>query len=162
MATILNWAAPIFFDPNAVPRRTLSSVDAALVPITLAQAGRQQSDFPDLFFEYGLYFQVTPILDSAGLPTGKFEFILDSNGQTVPFDYVPYQTDSSADLADDLIAIGYPSLPNGTYINALELATLELGAGNDSFSLAGDGITQSLTSVVDKFQSQGYIFSVQY
>ena len=141
--------------PN--PRRTLSPDSAAEIPITLVQAGVVPPS--SLFFDYGLNFRYLPVLDGQGIPVpDRYEFVLDQNGYKIVDGTFTYLTDSTPDGIDDLVAIGYPVYAEGLYLNALDLTTIDLGAGNDSFSLAGAGISQSLTAVVDKFAAEGYIF----
>jgi hypothetical protein len=127
---------------------------ASLLPLPIPALTVAQPD------EYGIYFQVKkydPI-------TGELEFKKDSDGFKIPYGYSFYKTTNTASdpgITDDyLIAIGYPpgSLPGGTYSNALNLTTIRLGDGNDVFRLSGTGITQSLSAVVNKEASQGYIF----
>ena len=114
-------------------------------------------------FDYGLYFEYfrEETLDENGnvkSVTGKFNTD-QSTGLKVSRDgLIRYSPDSGQN--DNLIAIGYPvgSLTSGVYINALDLTTIRMGAGDDSFSLTGKGITQKLSAEVSKEESAGYIF----
>jgi hypothetical protein len=114
-------------------------------------------------FDYGLYFEYfrEETLDENGnvkSVTGKFNTD-QSTGLKVSRDgLIRYSPDSGQN--DNLIAIGYPvgSLTSDVYINALELTTIRMGAGDDSFSLTGKGITQKLSAEVSKEESAGYIF----
>ena len=114
-------------------------------------------------FDYGLYFEYfrEETLNENGIVTsvtGKFN-THQSTGLKVSRDgLIRYSPDSGQN--DQLIAIGYPvgSLTSGVYINALELTTIRMGAGDDSFSLTGKGITQKLSAEVSKEESAGYIF----
>ena len=154
---VLNWK-------GGLGNVTLSPTNGILVPFQTSLASLQPFPIPALTDaqpdEYGIYFLVKkydPV-------TGEVEFRKDSDGFKIPYGYTIYQTTDTASAPgttdDYLIAIGYPpgTLPGGTYSNALNLTTIRLGDGNDVFTLRGSGITQSLSAVVSKEASQGYIF----
>ena len=114
-------------------------------------------------FDYGLYFEYfreVTLSDNGNVTAVSGKFNTDqSTGLKVSRDgLIRYSPDSGQN--DNLVAIGYTegSLTSGVYINALELTTIRMGAGNDSFSLTGEGITQKLSAEVSKEESAGYIF----
>ena len=147
---VLNWKTGIgniTLDPGSsilVPFQDLPGLRPVPLPAdTIAQ--------PD---EYGIYFKV----ESIDPLTSAVVFKVDSDGFKIPFGFTPYTIENLTD--DDLAVIGYPpeAREDGTYVNALNLTTIRLGGGNDTFTLTGKGITQSPSAEVSKEASQGYIF----
>ena len=147
---VLNWKTGIgniTLDPGSsilVPFQDLPG----LQPVPLPADAIAQPD------DYGIYFQV----ESIDATTGAVVFKVDSDGFKIPFGFTTYTTGDL--INDDLIAIGYPPgvREDGTYINALSLTTIRLGGGHDTLTIAGAGITQSLSAEVNKEASAGYIF----
>lgn len=154
---VLNWK-------GGLGNVTLDTESPIMVPFQTSLASLQPSSIPDLAVaqpdEYGIYF----LVENIDPETNQVTFKLDSNGFKIPFGFTSYQTTNSTSppptVNDYLVAIGYPpgTLPGGTYSNALNLTTIRMGEGNDVFTLAGVGITQSLSAEVNKEASQGYIF----
>lgn len=154
---VLNWK-------GGLGNVTLAPSTSILVPFQTALASLLPVPIPAFTVaqpdEYGIYF----LVESIDPTTNAVTFKRDSDGFKIPFGYTSYQTTNIASapptVDDYLIAIGYPpgTLPGGTYSNALNLTTIRLGDGNDVFTLSGSGITQSLSAVVNKEASQGYIF----
>lgn len=148
MPTVLNWG-------SSVGNQTLDTANSILVPKTLAAAIAEDGVVvPDNLagkFNYGLWFSF--YLNDAG--DGVFS--VDENGLKIPGGYVPFSTTAGN---DELLALGYPIgvLADGLYANALSLSTIRLGGGDDDFYLGGSGVVQALSSNVDKYESQGYIF----
>jgi Ca2+-binding RTX toxin-like protein len=152
MPTILNWG-------YSIGNRTLSTTSPPVdIPRLLTEDG-----FPEGNFDSGLPENLRGKFDSgisfafAVNNEGTGVFTLDENGLKIVKGTKKYATTNGD---DDLVAYGYPPgvLSSGLYSNALELSTLRLGAGNDSFAIIGNGITQSLSTTVGKDESAGYIF----
>jgi hypothetical protein len=150
MATILNWG-------SSVGNRTINTGGFFLIPETEEQRfARTAVPLPANLVgknDYGLGFQFT-----IDLATGDGTFVLDGNGLKRSSGSAPYSV--PADGIDYLAAIGYPPgvLTSGVYINALNLTTIRMGDGSDTFSVIGQGITQSIRADVNIDASQGYIF----
>ncbi|MCP9833924.1 MULTISPECIES: Calx-beta domain-containing protein [unclassified Cyanobium] len=154
---VLNWKGGlgnVTLDPGTSILVPFQTTLASLLPVPIPAATVAQPD------EYGIYF----LVESIDPTTNAVTFKKDSDGFKIPLGYTSYRTTNNAStpptIDDYLIAIGYPPgvLPGGTYSNALNLTTIRLGDGNDVFTLSGSGITQSLSAVVSKEASQGYIF----
>lgn len=115
--------------------------------------------------ERGIYFLVETDSETGEIKytNGQPTFIIDSDGFKIPYGYTTYKTDdliNNGTLEDDVVVIGFP--PGGDlgdlYSNALNLTTIRLGDGNDSFRIVGNGITQTVKTEVSIEASQGYIF----
>lgn len=144
--TILNWG-------SSVGNRTIDTSGFFLIPETEAQRfARTGVALPANLvgqndFGLGFLFTIDPT-------TGDGTFLLDGNGLKRSSGFVP------STGIDTLEAVGYPPgvLSSGVYINALDLTTIRMGDGNDTFSVVGPGITQSVRAEVNIDASQGYIF----
>jgi hypothetical protein len=151
MATILNWGSSVgnrtintSVGDFRVPETEEQRFTRTGVPLSANLVGKN---------DFGLGFQFT--IDPT---TGDGTFVLDGNGLKRSSGSVPYLVPANG--LDYLAAVGYPPgvLASGVYFNALDLTTIRLGDGNDTFSVIGQGITQSIRADVNIDASQGYIF----
>ena len=146
------------------------SVTGTIEPGVSVDVPVSRRDNPQLFasapeslqggFDYDLFFRYKTIVtkDATGAETFSYEFIKqDVSGLKVPL--LISLPNVVSEAADYIVALGYPpGILTSGYKNALSLATLNLGAGNDVFSIIGQGITQKVAATVDIAASQGYIF----
>jgi len=128
-----------------------------LVPLTLDDwLDADQTRSPDLipkkirdkFLGENLYFQFSGEKDSEAILT-------DAYGRYRPLMLPKFVV---TDDNDHVLATGWNGSDGKPFVNALSLTTLRLGAGNDTFQLTGDGITQLSRSKVSYDESSGYIF----
>ena len=113
-------------------------------------------------FDYDLYFKFTKkdvLGDNGQVVSTSYEFNKDDlTGLKVPVRVDNPDLKVVTEGDDNLRAIGFTPAALTPHINAMELATLRLGGGNDHFQVKGDGIAQSIRSQVDIDASRGYVF----